>query len=298
VADQYPIYLAAAVQMAPVWMDREATTQKVCDLIQTARGRGAELIVFPEVIIPGSPHWIWFEPEDYDLYTTLFKNSVEIGDATTQRLQAAARQAGAYVVIGINERCQKALYNSMLFLGPDGELLGSRRKLVGTYAEKMIWAQGEAEGLRVFPSKLGRIGGLICGENFDNLARHALAVLGEEVHAAIYLAASSRRGQLFNRWIESTAVAHALAAQCYVVCAQSCASEAEIQRFALKGPGGWSAIISPRGELVAGPLLDEEGIVVGKGDMEAAIKSYPVHDRVGYHARPDVFRFEIKRDTP
>ena len=73
-ADQYPIYLAAAVQMAPVWMDREATTQKVCDLIQTARGRGAELIVFPEVIIPGSPHWIWFEPEDYDLYTTLFKN--------------------------------------------------------------------------------------------------------------------------------------------------------------------------------------------------------------------------------
>lgn len=294
--DRFARYQAAAVQMAPVWMDREATTDKVVGLIQEAAGRDARLIVFPECIIPGTPHWIWREPERYDYYAQLFRNSVEIPSPTVTRLAAAARQAEAYVVIGIHERAGKALFNTMLFFDRHGALLGQRRKLMGTYVEKTIWAMGGGADLPVFATELGKLGGLICRENFSNLSRHALAAQGEEVHAAVWLAGSARRGALFNRWIEAACVSHAVGSQTFVVACQACASDTEMTLFELKEPGGWSAIISPRGELVAGPLDGGEGILVGTIDLEAAVASYPVWDEIGYHARPDVFRLLINRE--
>jgi len=294
--DSFPRYRAAAVQMAPVWMDREATTEKVVQLAQEAGAKGAKLIVFPEVIIPGTPHWIWKEPERYDYYAELFKNSVEVPSPTVARLGEAARQADAYVVIGVNERAGKTLYNTMLFFDRQGQLLGKRRKLMGTYVEKTIWGMGGGSDLPVFATELGKLGGLICRENFSNLSRHGLAIQGEEIHAAIWLAGSSRRGGLFNRWIEASCVSHAVSSQTHVVACQACSSEKEIELFKLEGPGGWSAIISPRGEIVAGPLGDGEGIVVGEIDLEAAVASYPVWDETGYHARPDVFKVLINRE--
>ena len=294
--DTFPKYLAAAVQMAPVWMDREATTEKVIQLIQEAGAQGAKLIVFPEVIIPGTPHWIWKEPERYDYYTELFKNSVEVPSPTTARLGGAARQAGAYVVIGINERDGKALYNSMLFFDRHGQLLGKRRKLMGTYVEKTIWGMGGGNDFPVFSTELGKLGGLICRENFSNLSRHELARQGEEVHAAVWLAGSSRRGELFNRWIEASCVSHAVSSQTFVIASQACASDKEMELFKLDGPGGWSAIISPRGEFVAGPLKEGEGILIGEINLEAAVSSYPVWDEIGYHGRPDVFKVLINRE--
>lgn len=295
-ADSFPRYSAAAVQMAPVWMDRDATTEKVVGLVQEAASKGAKLIVFPEVIIPGTPHWIWKDPERYDYYATLFKNSVEIPGPTVTRLGEAARQADAYVVIGINERAGKTLYNSMLFFDRRGQLIGKRRKLMGTYVEKTIWGMGGGNDLPVFSTELGKIGGLICRENFSNLSRHGLAAQGEEVHAAVWLAGSSRRGGLFNRWIEVSCVSHAVSSQTHVVACQACASDTEIKLFNLAGPGGWSAIISPLGEIVAGPLGEGEGILVGEIDLEAAVSSYPLWDEIGYHGRPDVFKVLINRE--
>ena len=223
--DRFPQYQAAAVQMAAVWMDREATTEKVIRLIQEASARGARLIVFPEVIIPGTPHWIWKEPERYDYYAELFKNAVEIPSPTVARLSEAARQARAYVVVGVHERAGKTLYNTMLFLDRYGQLLGKRRKLMGTYVEKTIWGMGGGSDLPVFATELAKLGGLICQENFSNLSRHALAAQGEEVRAAIWLAGSSRRGGLFNRWIEASCTSHAVGSQTFVVACQACASE-------------------------------------------------------------------------
>lgn len=294
--DRFPRYQAAAVQMAAVWMDREATTDKVVQLIQEAGAGGARLIVFPEVIIPGTPHWIWKEPERYDYYAQLFMNAVEVPGPTVERLGAAAREADAYVVIGVHERAAKTLYNTMLFLDRHGQLLGKRRKLIGTYVEKTIWGMGGGADLPVFTTELGTLGGLICRENFSNLSRHALAAQGEEVHAAIWLAGSARRGPLFNRWIEASCTSHAVGSQTFVVACQACASEREMELFDLKEPGGWSAIISPRGEVVAGPLEQGEGILRGVIDLEAALSSYPVWDEIGYHARPDVFRVLINRE--
>lgn len=294
--DTFPRYLAAAVQMAPVWMDREATTEKVIQLIQEASAKGAKLIVFPEVIIPGTPHWIWKEPERYDYYAELFKNSVDVPSPTVTRLGEAARQADAYVVIGINERAGKALYNSMLFFDRRGQLLGKRRKLMGTYVEKTIWGMGGGNDLPVFPTELGKLGGLICRENFSNLSRHELAAQGEEVHAAVWLAGSARRGALFNRWIEASCVSHAVSSQTFVIACQACASDKEMELFKLDGPGGWSAIISPKGEIIAGPLEKGEGILVGEIDLETAVSSYPLWDEIGYHGRPDVFKLLVNRE--
>jgi len=293
--DGFPRFKAAAVQMAAVWLDREATTEKVCRLLEQAAAQGAELVVFPEVIIPGTPHWIWREPENSAYFVELFRNSVDIPGDTTRRLCEAAAKAGAYAVVGVHERQGKALYNAMLFISREGRLLGSRRKLVGTMAEKTIWGQGGGDGLQVFPTELGRLGGLICGENLDNLARHALAIQGEEVHAAIYVAGAARRGPGWNRGVEVAAVYHAITTQCYVICAQAVASPEEIKAFGLLGPGGWSAIVAPDGQIIAGPLVGEEGVVLAQLDLEQAIRYYPLRDRVGYHGRPDVFTFRVDR---
>ena len=134
------------------------------------------------------------------------------------------------------------------------------------------------------------------GENFRNPPRHELARQGEEVHAAVWLAGSSRRGELFNRWIEASCVSHAVSSQTFVIASQACASDKEMELFKLDGPGGWSAIISPRGEFVAGPLKEGEGILIGEINLEAAVSSYPVWDEIGYHGRPDVFKVLINRD--
>jgi nitrilase len=294
--DHFPKYKAAGVQMAAVWGDRDATTDKVCALAEEARAQGAELIVFPEVIIPGSPHWIWSSPEDYDRYVELYKNSVDIPGKTTQKLCETAKKIQAFLIVGVNERQGKVLYNTMLFIDRNGNLLGAHRKLMGTYVEKIIWAMGGGDSLEVFDTELGVIGGLICRENLSNLSRHVLASLGEQVHAGIWLAGSARRGPHFSKCMEAACITHALSSPAYVVGVQACASEREIEMFALKGPGGWSAIISPQGEIVAGPLPEGEGIVVGEIDLESSIRAYPRRDETGYHGRPDIFRVLVNRE--
>ncbi len=294
--DRFPKYKAAGVQMAAVWGDRDATTDKICNLAEEARSQGAELIVFPEVIIPGSPHWIWSSPEDYDRYVELYKNSVEIPSKTTQQLCETAQKIQAFLIVGVNERQGKVLYNTMLFIDQKGTLLGAHRKLMGTYVEKIIWAMGGGDSLEVFDTELGVIGGLICRENLSNLSRHVLASQGEQVHAGIWLAGSARRGPHFSKCMEAACITHALTSSTYVIGVQACASEREIEMFKLKGPGGWSAIISPQGEIVAGPLPEGEGIVVGDIDLESAIRAYPRRDEIGYHGRPDIFKVLVNRE--
>ncbi len=281
--------------MAADWLDREATTEKVCRIIHEAAKQGVRLVVFPEVIIPGTPHWIWKDPENYKLFVELFKNSVSVPSDVERQIIEACAQAGIFAVVGIHERAGNTLYNTLLFIGPEGQRLGKHRKLIGTMAEKTIWGQGDGSTLRVYDTEVGRLGGLICGENLDNLARHALALDGEQVHAAVYVAGAARRGPDWNRGLEAASVYHALTTPCFVICAQAVASAKEIETFGLSGPGGWSAIVGPDGKLLAGPLVGEEGLVAAEIDLEQAVRFYPLRDRTGYHARPDVFMFRVNR---
>src|SRR5919205_2675476 len=195
-----PTFKIAAVQTAPVFMDREATVAKACELIAEAGQSGAGLVVFPEAFILTYPDWVWrIPPGEHgmlaDLYAELLEQSVTLPGPATDQLCRAARQAGVYVVIGLNERNAQAsnasLYNTLLYIDAEGNLLGKHQKLVPTAPERMIWAQGDGSTLQVYDTPFGKLGGLICWENYMPLARYAMYAWGTQ----IYVAATWDRGE-------------------------------------------------------------------------------------------------------
>ncbi|HSS78167.1 MAG TPA: carbon-nitrogen hydrolase family protein, partial [Thermoanaerobaculia bacterium] len=186
-------FLVAAVQAAPVFLDREATVDKACALIAEAGARGARLIAFPEGFIPAYPFWVWFIPAGNthalrELYSELLDQAVSVPSDATERLCAAAREAGVNVAVGINERNSEAsgstLYNSLLYIGADGRILGCHRKLVPTAGERLVHAQGDGSTLAAYDLDIGRVGGLICWENYMPLARYAMYAWGEQIYVA------------------------------------------------------------------------------------------------------------------
>jgi len=185
-------FTAAAVQMAPVFLNKDETIGKVISLIDEAASNGASLIVFPETTIPCYPYW----PKDMgsiegrklvlDAYTVLYKNSVEIPSNDTEKLGRAVKKAGSYVVIGVNERDGGTLYNTIIYFGKKGEILGKHRKLMSIDSEKCIWGMGGAEDLKVLDTELGKIGGFFCYEHHLTLARYAMFQKGEQIHAGLW----------------------------------------------------------------------------------------------------------------
>ncbi len=192
VKEEFPKYKVAAVQASPVFLDREATVEKACRLVEEAASQGAALVVFPETWLPGYPVWTsavsrWNYSPAKKVYARLYKNAVDIPGPVTERLGEAARKAGIFLVMGIHERTRSGtLYNTILFIGKDGRLLGKHRKLVPTYHERMVWAYGDASTLKVFDTEIGCLGGLVCWEHWMPLARYALYTQGEQVHAALW----------------------------------------------------------------------------------------------------------------
>jgi len=182
----------AAIQATPVFLDRDATVDRACGLIADAGRAGAALAVFPEAFVPGYPLWVWFIPPVKThplraLYAELVRNAVSIPDDSTRRLADAARRAGVAVAIGINEINAEAsgttLYNTILYIGADGSILGKHRKLIPTAAERLVWGQGGGFDLDVHDLPFGRVGGLICWENYMPLARYALISSGVQIYA-------------------------------------------------------------------------------------------------------------------
>ncbi len=183
----------AAVQAAPVFLDRDATVEKACAPIAEAGQRGAKLVVFPESFVPGYPDWVWVVPAGQRsqlsaLYAELLANSVSLPGEATRRLCEAAREAGAIVAIGVTERNDEAssatMYNTLLLIDERGEVIGHHRKLVPTGGERLVGAQGDAAGLRVHQTSIGRVGGLICWENYMPLARYSLYAAGAQIYLA------------------------------------------------------------------------------------------------------------------
>lgn len=293
-------FVAAAVQAAPVFLNKDETIGKVIGLIEEARENGALLIVFPETIIPAYPYW----PKDLgtgparklvlDAYTELFKNSIEIPSKDTDKLSEAARRAGVYVVIGVNERDGGTLYNTILFIDKNGKILGKRRKLMSIDSEKCIWGMGDARDVRVFDTELGKIGGMLCYEHHMTLAKYAMFTKGEQIHASLW------GGHGFVKDImDASTREYAFEGQVFVIRAAQYVNEGMIpDSFPLKKttiwdyPGG-SAIINPRGEYIAGPLFDKEGIVYAEIDMDMIIRAKAVIDSVGHFSRPDIFSLRV-----
>jgi nitrilase len=300
-------FKVAAVQAAPIFLNREATVAKACELIVEAGQNGARLVLFPEAFIPAYPDWVWAVPPGQnqllsDLYAELLEQSVTIPDAATDRLCQAARQAGVYVAIGLNERNSEAsgasLYNTLLYIDPEGNLLGKHRKLVPTAAERLVWGQGNGNTLEVYDTTLGKLSGLICWENYMPLARYSLYAWGVQ----LYLAPTWDRGE---PWL-STLRHIAKEGRVYVVgCCIALRKDDIPERFEFKAKyyaeaGEWinagdSAIVDPNGNFIAGPLHKEVGILYADIDPKQLRGPKWMLDVAGHYGRPDVFQLTVSK---
>jgi nitrilase len=305
-ADEFPHVKAAVVQAAPALFEREASIEKAFSLVLEAAAQGAQLILFPEAFIPAYPRGLSFgtvvgsrTAEGRLTWQRYWANAVEVPGPATQALGAAARQAGAYLAVGVIERDSQfsrgTLYCTLLYFGPDGSLLGKHRKLKPTAAERLIWGEGDGSTLTVLDTPLGRIGGLICWENYMPLARTAMYSKGVE----IYLAPTA---DARDAW-QATLRHIACEGRCFVLgCNQYVTKEMyppdlvgiedlEDQPEVLCRGG--SAIVSPLGNVLAGPLFDQEGILYADLDLAEVAQAKYDFDVVGHYARPDVFRLLV-----
>lgn len=291
---------AAAVQIAPSLDSADGTVAKVCDAIAEAASRGAQLAVFPETFVPYYPYFSFIRPpfEQGPEHLLLYERAVAVPGPVTHAVGAAARRHGVVVVLGVNERDHGSLYNTQLVFDADGELILKRRKITPTYHERMVWGQGDASGLKVVDSAVGRLGALACWEHYNPLARYALMAQHEEIHAAQF--PGSMVGQVFADQMEVTIRHHALESGCFVVNATGWLTDAQVEaitpdperRKALRG-GCFTAIVSPEGKLLAEPLRSGEGMVVADLDLALITKRKRMMDSVGHYARPELLSLMI-----
>jgi nitrilase len=301
--DQFPKIKVAVVQAASILFDREATVEKTCHLTAEAAASGADLVLFPEAFIPAYPRGLGFgtvvgsrSPEGRCTWQRYWANSVDVPGPVTDTLGQAAREHRVYLAIGVIERQGGTLYCTLLYFGPDGRLLGKHRKLKPTAAERLIWGEGDGSTLTTVDTEYGTMGGLICWENYMPLARMAMYSKGVD----IYLAPTA---DARDSW-QATLRHIACEGRCFVLgCNQfvtksmyppdldgieDLADQPEIMCR------GGSAIISPLGDVLTGPLYNEEGILYADLDLVEVARSKFDFDVVGHYNRPDIFGFSVK----
>ncbi|HET7026228.1 MAG TPA: carbon-nitrogen hydrolase family protein [Candidatus Limnocylindrales bacterium] len=308
-SDTYPTVRLAAAQVAPVFLDREATIAKACDIIREAGANGADLVAFPEGYVPAHPLWFHFHPATSPTSSAmsieLVNNAVVVPSPETDALCAAARAASCMVVIGICEKTASSmgtLYNSQLVIGRDGAILGCRRKIVPTVGERIVHTPGAGDSVRVFPTEFGSVSGLMCGENSNPLLTYSMQALGARVHVASW-------PSFFNRSVDMQAIAdvagRSIAYQnsCFVVNTIGAVSPEMEERLPASdedrahireaaGRGG-SAIYAPGGRVLAGPLGGGEDILYAEADIGRIVPRKIVHDYAGDYNRFDIFQLAV-----
>ncbi|ATF15738.1 carbon-nitrogen hydrolase family protein [Brevibacillus sp. HB1.2] len=299
----------AVVQAASVIMDRDGSTEKAVSLTLEAGEKGAKIVVFPEAFIPAYPRGLTFgtkvgsrSPEGRKDWFRYWDNSIVVPSEETDKLGEAARKAGVYLVIGVierdNENSGGTLYCSVLFFGPDGELLGVHRKLKPTASERLIWGEGDGSTLPVFDTPYGKIGALICWENYMPLARAAMYAKGVQ----IYIAPTADARDAWQATIRHIA----LEGRCFVLssnqyvtkdmyptdlaCYEDLASSPdEMSR-------GGSAIVGPLGDYIVEPVFGREEILYADLDIRDIAYSQFDFDVVGHYSRPDVFTLLVNEE--
>ncbi len=294
------------VQAAAIPFDRGAAVERVCAVAGEAASMGAELVLFPEAYVGGYPWGLAFgtavggrSEAGRRVWERYWSNAVPVPGPDVDRICEAAQSAGVHLCVGVVERDSTfsggTLFCTLLYIGPDGTLLGKHRKLKPTAAERLIWGEGDGSTLTVVDTPLGKVGGLICWENYMPLARMSMYGKGVE----IYLAPTADGRE---RW-QSTLQHIALEGRCFVLgCNQYARRDMYPDDLEIRDElEGWpdtlcrggSAIYDPAGDCLAGPLWDEEGILMADLDMSAVVRGKFDFDVTGHYARPDVFRLSV-----
>ncbi|HEY1419317.1 MAG TPA: carbon-nitrogen hydrolase family protein [Candidatus Dormibacteraeota bacterium] len=299
----------AVVQHPPVTLHRRETLARGVELMEQAADAGARLVSFPETWLPGYPEWLWrLRPgADFgltsEIHGRLVENAIDLKAGDLKPMQTAARRLKQTVSVGIHERdgefSRGTLYNTVVLIGPDGEVLNRHRKLMPTNPERMVWGTGDASGLQVVETPVGRIGGLICWENYMPLARFALFAQGCE----IYVAPTWDEGPTWLATMQHIAAE----GRCWVL-GNGCAMRGkDIPKDFPKrstlfpdletwyNPGD-SVIVAPGGRVVAGPLHEKHGIVYAQCDPARASEAKRTLDVAGHYGRPDIFKLDVSRE--
>ncbi len=307
--DTYPRIKGAVVQAAPVFLDREATVEKACRFIEQAADMGAQVIAFPECYISGYPHWYIYYGAEHPiimrLYKEMFKNAVVVPSPATDRIGEAARKARAYVVMGINEKDANTygtMYNSAVFFGPEGEIMGKRRKLVPTVFERLVHAGGDGSTFEVFDTVFGGLSTLLCGENVNTLARFAMLAKGEVIHTALWPAFPMVNQRGTSEGMRIRIKAHAYEGKIFVLSCSGVFTEEmkdamelnEDARKLFASDGAYSTIINPKGQEIVKPVHGET-VLVAEMDFEEIIEGKYMHDVTGHYNRFDVFQLKVNR---
>jgi nitrilase len=299
----------AVVQRPPVLLDRTATIERAVESIDEAAAHGARLITFPETYVPGYPEWIWRLRPGTDhqvtaeIHAELVRQAVDLSTDQLDPIRAAARRHAVTVMVGLHERdasfSRGTLYNTVVVVSASGEIVNRHRKLMPTNPERMVWGLGDAAGLRVLETPAGRLGGLICWENYMPLARYALYAQGVEIFVA-------PTWDMGSAWISSM-VHIAREGRCWVLSNGTAIQGRDIpegfphRAVLFPDPDEWinegdSVIVAPNGSIVAGPLNKERGILYAECDPGQAASAHRTLDVAGHYSRPDVFTLEVRRE--
>ena len=300
----------AIVQAAPVFMNLEASLTRAIKLIHEAAAKGARLIVFGETWLPGYPAWLdycpgaalWNHEPTKEVYAELRRNSLSIQSNEAERLARVAADHHVVLTVGVNERVDEGpgngtLYNSLLTFNADGSLLNRHRKLIPTYTERLVWGQGDGDGLKAADTSVGRVGGLICWEHWMPLARQVLHDSGEHIHIAVWPTVHEMH-QIASRH-------YAFEGRCFVLAAgllmkvRDLPAQLPVTSDLSDKPDhlllrGGSAIIGPDGHYVIEPLFDEERILIAELDLKAVDKERMTLDVSGHYQRDDLFDLKVK----
>ncbi|TVX91444.1 carbon-nitrogen hydrolase family protein [Cohnella terricola] len=298
--------IVAVVQSSPILFDKQSAMDKIVAMTTDAAKQGARLVVFPEVFLPGYPRGLSFGArvgsrtdggrKDWERY---WASAIDIPGGEIGTLCELAKELGVYLIVGVVERdrefSRSTLFNSMVYIGPDGELLGKHRKLVPTGSERLLWGQGDGSTLTVIETPFGRVGGLICWENYMPLARTAMYAQGVDIYVAP--TADAR-----DSW-QSTIRHIACEGRCYVLSSNQYATKSsyptDLAHYEdLKDDPevlciGGSAIVGPLGDYVTEPLYNQEGILLANLDLSRIAQSRFDFDVVGHYSRPDVFQLIV-----
>ncbi len=296
-----PIVRLAAVQAAPAFFDKAASLEIALTWIDVAAKDRPDVIAFGEAWLPGYPYFVdsplsgvW-----WDAAAELLSNGVKIGGKETDALCLAAKRANSSIVIGVNEldpQTESSLYCTMLTISPQGEIVNRHRKLRPTHHERSVWADGDAKGLKPVRLPWGRLSTLNCWEHNSVLPGYALMARGVDIHVAAWPGREPAVAPSEPVWARQLLLSRAFASQAgaYVICSAGLRlrthTPKRFESLYLFDHNGGSAIIDPRGEILAGPLVDQEGVLTIDADLSLAAKCKVASDPAGHYSRPDIFK--------